>query len=427
MRLLFTLIAFLCLVNSVVNGQAFSLTECLQYAEKNHPAITNSKTNVAIEGERAEIIRKNALPTVTGSFSQGGSLGRNIDPFSNTIVTNGIGFNSVAISGSVPIYNGFRQRYERGLQELKLKDVRLEVENVILQREIEITRLYYGSLLQAKAIQLKEKQIRDIAVQSNRINGLIVEGQLPTTARDELSVQLINEQNALLQFNNEFKNGLLDLETAIFWQSPRQLQIDTTTNNLPLIDAKKINQPSVQQNPTYLKSQNLIGISRYNGEITLTQFKPTVSASANIGTAYSTAAPAELTLFRQFNTNFRQFVGFSVNLPIYSKGQRRNYEKINALTTLNAEQSARLIAYEFEQVIDRLTNDLLLSQQQIRLLEDQVKVAKKVYDAANERYVSGLINFFELSQWQIKYFETELSVKTERLRQRLILDVLKLY
>jgi len=87
------------------------LDECIAFALKKHPTIQNTKSTIEIRKEEYQIARKEALPNISGSLSQGGSLGRNIDPFSNSFVTNAINFNSASLSNSFTIFNGFRQRY----------------------------------------------------------------------------------------------------------------------------------------------------------------------------------------------------------------------------------------------------------------------------------------------------------------------------
>lgn len=417
------LLLILTFSTAISSAQRMSLEECITYALKNHPAIKNAKSTVEIRKEEYEIARKDALPSVSGSISQGGSLGRNIDPFSNNVVTNAINFNAASLNSSFVIFNGFRQRYEQASKELMVKGVTYDASVLEWSTKRNITESYYAYLLSLEAIKLKEQQIKDIKTQLSGLAELVKEGQLPRTTYDEQLVQLFSEESNMLQLQNDVKNSLLNLSTVMFWNKTDSLTIDTTLTR----NEVNFSPLNLQRQPSFLKAINDISVSRYAGELNLIRFKPMISFNANVGTAYSSAAPDEFTFFRQLNTNFGQYAGVSVSIPVYNKGQKKHVLTNNRLANIIAERNREAAVFELEQQVKQLSNDVALAESRIDQLRKQIEISKRVYEAAYGKYKEGIINTLELSQRQINFYQTVMSLKVEEINKSLLVKILELY
>jgi outer membrane protein len=404
-------------------AQRLSVDECIAYALKKHPTVQNTKSTIQIRNEEYAIARKEALPSVSGSMSQGGSLGRNIDPFSNSFVTNAINFNSTSLSSSFTIFNGFRQRYERATRELATKGAMYDNQILEWNAKREVTESFYAYILSLEAVKLKRQQLLDIEKQLTGLSELVKEGQLPRTTYDEQLIQQLLEESNLLQLQNDIKNSLLNLASSIYWNKSDSLRIDTTLSK----SGYNIGRLNLQRQPVFLKAINDVSISRYNGELNLIRFKPTLAFNANIGTAYSSAAPDEFTFFRQLNTNFGQYAGVSLSVPIYNKGQRKNVATVNRLSNIIAERNKDLALFELEQQTKRTVNDLQLADNGIVQLNKQIEISKRVYAATSEKYKEGIINTLELPQRQTSFYQTVLSLKVEEINRNLLLRILELY
>lgn len=287
----------------------------------------------------------------------------------------------------------------------------------------DVIESFYSYVLGLEAIELKRQQLTDINTQLSGLSELVKEGQLPRTAYDEQLVQQLLEEGNFLQLRNDVSNNLLNLATTIYWDKADSLRIDTTLNKI----GYNTNRLNFQRQPIFLKAINDVSISRYNGELNLIRFKPTLAFNANIGTAYSSAAPDEFTFFRQLNTNFSQYAGVSLSVPIYNKGQRKNVATVNRLSNIIAERNKDLALFELEQQTKRTVNDLQLADNRIVQLNKQIKISKMVYDAASEKYKEGIINTLELSQRQTSFYQTILSLKVEEINRSLLLRILELY
>ncbi len=400
-----------------------SLEGCITYALKNHPAIKNAKSTVEIRKEEYEITRKDALPSVSGSISQGGSLGRNIDPFSNSFITNAVIFNSASLNSSFVIFNGFRQRYEQASKELMVKGATYDALVLEWNTKRNVTESYYAYLLSLEAVNLKKQQIQDIETQLLGLSELVKEGQLPRTTYDEQLVQMLSEESNMLQLQNDVKNNLLSLSTVMFWNRTDSLRIDTTITAVK----SNFNQINLPRQPTFLKAINDIRISRYAGELNLIRFKPTISFNANIGTAYSSAAPDEFTFFRQLNTNFGQFACVSLTVSIYNKGHRKHVLTNNQLANIIAVRNREISVFELEQQIKQLSDDVTLAESRIVQIKKQSEISRSVYAATVEKYKEGIINTLELSQRQTSFYQTVLSLKVEEINRSLLFRILELH
>src|SRR5690606_33289877 len=76
------------------------------YAKENSLTLKQAEYGVELAALTNKQNRMNRLPTINGSSSAGFQFGLNVDPTTNTLRNQRIGFNSYGINASVPLYNG---------------------------------------------------------------------------------------------------------------------------------------------------------------------------------------------------------------------------------------------------------------------------------------------------------------------------------
>jgi outer membrane protein len=136
-------------------------------------------------------------------------------------------------------------------------------------------------------------------------------------------------------------------------------------------------------------------------EIAKADFLPTVSLSGGINTAYSNVSGngvSEDSFFTQLDNNFGQFVGLSVNIPIFSKGQVKqnvNRQKINReIAKINLDDEKRAL----REAIERAYINAKATLKEYEAAEKSVKAQQQSFDFAQERYQIGATNSFDFEQ-----------------------------
>jgi outer membrane protein len=413
---------FLFLLSSVSFAQEFSLQDCYEYAIKNHPDISNSTIEKEKEKQKNSLTKKDWLPTIGSGFSQGGSLGRNIDPFSNDVVTRGIHYNSLGLNASMTLYNGGKFGYFNKKQKENEKLSGYSYMEYIQGKKREIANLFYQVLMDRSAIKIQENRLEEIEIQKLELEELIKEGMKPKS--DMLEIELLQDQEAfnLRRAKNVAGNSLFKLSTAIFYKNQKDFQIKEAT-----LSQRKNQNSFFQRSPQFLKLISQRSINSIDGNILKSNYLPTLSFSINSGTSYSSAAPAEFTLGRQLNSNFGQYASFSLNFPIFSKGQKSNYLELNRLEKLQIENNLIAQQNSIEAEVVLLESELTLSKSELQSLDEQLKSLNTIQEVQKEKYKEGLITLTELNIWQNKYYQAQINIKVAEYQNKLLLALLALY
>lgn len=407
----------------VALAQQMHVEDCIKYALAHRPEIKIAEDNVYLQQNQLQITQRERLPSLGANFSQSGSLGRNIDPFSNDIVTSGIAFNSLNVSSSINIFNGYRQRFLEALGKLEVAGALLSKEQQIWNTKLEVIQAYFNWVVQQKAIDLKKVQIRDLEKQMQDTKELIAAGQLPKALIPELDLQLGHEFASLLTLENASKQASLELSQRIFWKDPSSLKIDTSNLN-PTFLKQGIH---LNSHPNVLLVKNQQKIQAQNANLSLVAYKPSVSFSLGLGTTLSSAAPSELSTLQQLNGNFGQFVSVNASFPLYNKGQKVYVQKKNAIQNHLQEKEIERTRFNLEQEVQRLQNDLDLNQKRVEILKKQVQNSQLVYVAALEKFKAGILTTLELSQRQTSLFENQMAVEIEQINLSSLKFLLSLY
>jgi outer membrane protein len=413
---------FLFLLSTFSHAQELSLEDCFEYAIKNDPELSNKNIDIEKEKQKTILTKKDWLPTIGSGFSQGGSLGRNIDPYSNDVVTKGIHYNSLSLNSSLTLYNGGKYSIANKKQVQNEKIAGYNHTEFIRIKKRKVVNLFYQVLMDRAAIEIQENRLTDIKTQKIELEELIKEGMKPQTER--LQIDLLEEQELfnLRKAKNLAENSLFQLSSALYYKNQKSLEIKET----------KLNERSgpssfFQRSPEFLKLIAQRRINGIEGNILKSNYLPTLSFNLNNGTSYSSAAPAEFTLGRQLNSNFGQFASFSLNFPIFSKSQKSNYLEINRLEKLQIENNILAHQNSIESEVYLLENELKLSKNELKSLNEQLQSINAILAVQKEKYKEGLITLTELNIWQNKYYQAQINIKVAEYQNKALQALLALY
>ena len=89
-------------------GKAWTLHDCMAYAVEHSPrSKIQELTNANTDRDHLAAIM-NFLPYISGSVGANANFGRSLDPETNTYTAQNNFNNSYSVSGSLPLFNGFK-------------------------------------------------------------------------------------------------------------------------------------------------------------------------------------------------------------------------------------------------------------------------------------------------------------------------------
>ncbi len=423
-------------VSGSENAEVFSLQECINYALKNNISVQQSNLSVQSSDVTYQQSKYTKLPTVNGSINANGNAGRNVDPFTNSIVTNSIGTNNLGLGINYILYNGnqIQNTIDRNRLNLEaaLMDVQASKNNISLQ----VAVAYLNVLSTEDLIEVSEKQLEVTKLQLERTQKLVNGGVLPETNLFDLEAQQANDELSLINAKNSHESSILTLKQAINAPSTMELKVsrmavpnpsvlnygekssdiyNTAIGYLPEIKAGKIRMEAADRN---------IAIAKALG-------KPTISLSSSWGTAYSsvakslvstgttsnpTAVSAEfqgqtipfvinfpqqnfdrvaIPYFNQLGNNQNINFGVSMRIPIFNAYQQKYQTQSATIQKQQVNLQNESVKLTVRQNVDQAYINMLNAQKRFTATQTQTEALEKAFAAADSRFSAGASTFVD--------------------------------
>jgi outer membrane protein len=149
-----------------------------------------------------------------------------------------------------------------------------------------------------------------------------------------------------------------------------------------------------------------MGTNSVNIKVPQTQPGPLRNTGALVnvnGTDYNVVAPGfiivgekAIPIGRQYNTNFSQNIGISLNVPIFNgRTARSNWDR-SKLNLQSLQLDKELGETQLKQDIYKAYTDATAALQKFNANKRTAETAQKAYDFAKKRYEVGLLSIYDL-------------------------------
>lgn len=432
-------------------GTPLSLSESIDYAHKNNIQLKQSELTLRTSMNTLEQSRWLKYPTFSGFTGFNTNFGRNIDPFSNDVVTQAIATNSLGLGGNATIYNGNRIKNTVALNQINLEASQLDLEAIKNNLTLNVITAYLNVLSTQDQIGVSEKQLEVTNLQLERTKKLIEGGAAAESAIFDLEAQQSNDDLNLVNARNNYETALLTLKQVMNMPSGTDISVVRVEIPNPNVETypentETIYAAAIAYLPEVKAADTRVLAAQKNIELAKSVGLPSLTANANWGSAYSSLAknvvagdvtyqqiPVTATVDGQtipFVLNFPQQSYSSSNIPYFN--QLGNNQKVNAGLSLNIPifngysakfqtQGAKIQKMQAELQVDntKITIRQNIEQAYIAMQNAaksyvaslaQVKAFQQSYDAATARYSAGASNFvdYNLAKTRLDQAQTNL-------------------
>lgn len=389
---------------SAQQSSELSLKECFELSDKNEK-LQVSQTS---ELKRSEIAYKfgklGILPTISASPNYNISFGRKLDPFTNTFGSNAIYSNSFSLISQLTLFQSMKYFKQNKYNETIISNLKVDMErtkeknrNAVFEKCINIWKL-----------QLKiEQQNKILANTQNfkqRQTELVSEGKIRSLDTLETSINYKSQTIELLKLKRELSYETVNLN---FYLGLPLLQ-ETTLKSVTLETEKEFLNPDEFYQLQDIQNKLLLNDLQY--KINKTQFYPSISTYGNIGTGYSTnnkdysvSNTPVIPYDKQITNNAYQGIGFSLNIPIFNKGEYYKSQQIYTITKAEQEQLLENKKQEIEK-------KKIETQLQRRAFEESLTIQntiatdkETIYKATQMLYFEGKIRLSEVEKSENEY------------------------
>lgn len=404
-RSIFFYISFVFIYNtSQAQTTELSLKDCFDLSDKNEKVQIIQQSNLKRSEINYRFGKFGFLPTISASPNYNISFGRKLDPFTNTFGLNTVYSNSYSLNSQITLFQFFKYYKQNNYNEIYLNNTKVDLEyvkeknrKVIFERCIAIWKLELK-------IEQQKKNLANNQQFRKRQKELVNEGKIRVLDTLETSINYKTQSIELIKLENELNYETVNLNFFL---------------GLPLTQKTKLKSFTLETEKSFLNPdefyqlqdiQNKILLNELQNKIDKTQYYPSISTFGNIGTGYSTNNKNYTTVGtpiipydKQVANNAYQGIGFTLNVPIFNKGE---YFRKQQIYTITKEEQQQLIENK-QQEIEKKKIEIQLQK---RALEKSLTIQKSIamdketiYKASQLLYFEGKIRLSELEKVETDY------------------------
>ena len=318
-------VALLLMPASVLAQQQWSLRQCIDYAVEHNIQVKQREVSRMQRELDVNTAKNSRLPDLSASASESFSFGRGLtaqNTYSNTN-TSSTSFN---LSSSVPLFTGYRIPRTLEMQKLNLEAATADLEKAKNDIRMQVAQAYVQILYNLELCEVANRQIEIDSMHVHRLTEMMKNGKASGTEVAQQEASLAQSRLTATQADNDYRLSLLSLTQLLELPSPEGFTISREVNQelwnevhtLPSPDV--IYQEALIIKPEIQAEQSRLASSAKNIDIAKSAKLPSLSLSGGLGSNYykTSGLPGDK-FFKQLNNNFSQFLGLSLNVPIFNR------------------------------------------------------------------------------------------------------------
>lgn len=406
-------IGFFLICSGLLSQEQITLQTCIDRALGNSTQTATESGLISKSKTDKQFHWWSLLPNLVANAGVNTSFGRRLDPFTNTFATSSVNSQSFGLNSSVQLFNGFNY-FRKGkvyattirLNELGLSAKQNELKIQVIETYVTLCKLSIQTRLTRSRI---EKYIQIQAIQ--RL--LIQEGHINVIDTLKSQHSLFNEQELLSNLANEWKLKTIQLNFQMGLPLRTNFAVDLASIS------EILDKPKLPENYRVESLEIELELLRNQLKSDRSSRLPSISLNGLIGTGFSTnnkdysltGSPTK-SYTDQINQNLYEGIGFSLNVPLFNRGEWLKTNRLNEIQQLEIETRKELTdklleKQQLEQEQYRLNNKA--RQEQNRQSADNLQL---IYTKSLLLYEEGRLTYTEietaLMEWQMKLIETEL-------------------
>lgn len=406
-KLLFFSIVFF-LLSKGISQKVWTLDECVSYAIENNLQLNDFDFNTQSNRETYRQSVRNLLPTVSGFANYFVRFGRQTNPDDNSIVNTDIFSNNYSLDASFDLFQGFQKINAIKASKLLFKATKEESLQQKYLLAFRVMAAYYDIQFIEGLITISNEQVEISQTNYDLVKRQVELGVMAGADLYEAESLLFQDKLVLTQNENRLQAAKLTLLQAMNVEGESDITIQpelaaTNKNDLPMpSDSDSIFVAAKGFMPSIKAQGYRVKAARKQLAVTRGTLYPTITLGGGIGTGYFETITDSLGVtvpFRdQFKNNRNEYIGATLNMPIFSGWASRSRVKQQKIALERAKNTAKVTEQELYQIIQQLVqeHDALVSEtaQTERGMESQ----RLAFSIAQKRYEKGMINAIELGQ-----------------------------
>ncbi len=421
----------------------WTIQECVDYAIKNNLQIQAQAYNKDVQTKNLEMAKKEYLPAVSGNISNNMNFGQTL--VGTTSIRNDSYYNGANVGANMLVYNN--GRLEKNIRktgfdvEASLLDIETIKNNIALQ----IAQQYLNVMLNREIKKISESAMENAQRLYDRAKITTDVGTTAQTVLAEATASLAREKQNV-------KTAQINVDRALFamaqllqlqdYKSFDVVDIPVPEELLPQTETvDEVLNIAYQNQPVVKAAEIRIKAAEAQTEVVKTNFYPTISATAGIGSFYNnllntnsigfdplTGRPlTERSFTQQYKNNFGQQLSLSANIPIFNKGITRLQVEQTKINETLAKNNLEQQKFQLKQDIQQAQFNADSNYEVYTAAIEAERSTKLALDFAEKSYEAGRSTIYDVTIARNNYANAQGSVAQAKYNYLFSIKVLDFY
>lgn len=395
-------------------AQGWSLRQCISYALEHN--ITVKQQDVTKQQREIDLntAKNSRLPDLNGSASQNWSFGRGLTS-ENTYSNTNTSSTSFSIGTSVPLFSGLKIPRTIELNKLNLEAATADMEKARNDISVQVAQAYVQILYDMEMCDVAQRQISIDSLQVVRLKEMYRNGKASGVDVAQQEATLAQSRLTYTQADNDCRLAVLALTQLLELPSPEGFAI--IRPNAGVIDPSagavppspdEIYQEAITFKPEIKAELYRLKGSEMNIKIAQSALLPTLSLNAGLGSNYYKTSGFDAESFgRQLRNNFSQYIGLSLNVPIFNRFATRNSIRSAKLQRETQQLQLDNVKKTLYKEIQQAYYNTIAARAKYESSMEASRSNKAAFDLMSAKYEYGKANITEFNEAKNNWLKAE--------------------
>ena len=411
--------------------QQWTLRQCMDYAIEHNISI-KQQDNVRRQQEISLSTSRNSrLPDLSASASENYSFGR-AQTLDGTYSNRNTNSTSFSIGTSVPLFTGFQIPNQIKLNQLNLEAATQDLEKAKNDIRMQVAQAYVQILYNMEIADVACRQLAIDSAQVKRLEAFVENGKASQAQLSQQQATLAQAQLTATQADNNLQLSVLALTQLLELPSPEGFSIvrpDNTSllvlhSSLPSPDA--VYQEALTIKPEVRAEQLRLSAADKSISIAKAALYPKLYFNAGLQTNYYKTNGMQAESFAsQMKNNFAQYLGVSLNVPIFNRFATRNNVHSARIDRENRQLQFDLVRKTLYKDIQQVYYNAVAAGSKYESSKQAQQSSQDAFKLTQAKYENGKASITEFNEAKNNYLKTEsdlVQARYEYLYQTALLD-----
>ena len=387
----------------------WSLQDCMDWALEHNLSVVQQELSTQSKDVDRNTAKMSWLPNLNAQVSENLNFGRGLGG-NNTYEYGNNSSTGISVGSSMTLFDGLATPNRIKLANLNLDAATEDLEKAREDIRVAVAKAYVQILYNLEIEDVAAQQLRIDSLQVERLSGMKDVGK---SSRAELSQQkasLAQSKVTLVQAQNNVRAAVLDLAQLLELPSWDGFSIVRTSpappSDVSLGHPDEIYADAVMDRPSIKAEQIRLKGAERSIEIAKSGYYPSLSLNAGLGTNYYSSFPTA-GFWNQLGANFSQYVGVSLNIPIFNRFQVRNQVRTAKIQEQTQRVQLRRAQQGLYKEIYQAWNGAVAAQAKYSASQDAAAAAKDAFELVQARYEAGAATLTEFSDARNRLMKAE--------------------